>query len=328
MPAEVRLTETRVQGFRALKLSNALVSLTLLPELGGKINSIRDLQSEREWLWTNKRLPYRKLPYGTSYVQHADVGGWDECFPTVAACAYPLEPWRSLQLPDHGEIWPQEWSVKVETNTSQVIRVCTEVQGIALPYLFQRTISLTADAPIVRFDYTIKSLASFPLAFIWSAHPLFAIEAGMRILLPEDTRMQVWLNVPSGIVDDKSEHMWPVQAHKHGRVWDLSHVPEANATIGCKLWSQPLSQGYAALLAQDGEFRFIFDPAHLPQIGVWINAGAWSGMDDEPYYNLALEPCIGAQDSLKQAIEQYKQYGTLLAHEVREWWLEAYLNAH
>ncbi len=326
MPAEVRLVESQVQGFHALSLKNPILSLTMIPELGGKISSIRDLRTNREWLWNNAHLPYRHHVYGTSYIQEADTGGWDECFPTVAECSYPSEPWKGLRMPDHGEIWPNSWAAKVEGNASTQLSISTEVQGVALPYEFRRTISLHANSPTVRFDYSVRSLADSALNYIWSAHPLFVVEPGMQILLPEDTPMRAWSSFPPGFVSDKEEHIWPVHAKANGNELDLSHMPNTTAGIACKLWSQSLSQGYAALVAKDGEFRFTFDPIILPQVGLWVNAGGWSGTGGEPYYNLALEPCIGAQDSLEEAVEHYRQYKTLPAHEVHTWWLEVHLH--
>jgi len=85
--------------------------------------------------------------------------------------------------------------------------------------------------------------------------------------------------------------------------------------------------GTAAIVAPDGEFRFKFDPDLVPRIGLWVNAGAWSGAGGEPYYNLALEPCMGAQDSLQEAFETYGQYEILPAKGTRTWWLEASLDA-
>lgn len=326
MATDVQLVETTLQHFRALQLTNQFVSLTLLPDLGGKISSIRDLRTGREWLWTNPTLPYRQLPYGTSYIQEADTGGWDECFPTVAPCTYPLPPWQNLSLPDHGEIWSQPWPLEHSGDeAAPVLR--TEARGVALPYIFQRSVSLSPDAAVLHLNYRVENVSTSNIGFIWSAHPLFAIEPGMRLLLPEGARMHRWLSVPPQFTLYNEEHGWPVQAELDGQRWDLSQIPAETAAIGCKLWSEPLSQGYAALVASDGEFRFLFDPTLVPQIGVWINASAWSGTGGAPYYNLALEPCIGAQDSLAEAIERYHLYSELPTHSVKEWWLEVHLKA-
>jgi len=39
--------------------------------------------------------------------------------------------------------------------------------------------------------------------------------------------------------------------------------------------------------------------------------GAWSADGGTPYYNLGLEPCIGSQDSLAEAVTEYHQFATL-----------------
>lgn len=87
-----------------------------------------------------------------------------------------------------------------------------------------------------------------------------------------------------------------------------------------------MQDGWAALVAADGEFRFTWDPALLPQVGLWLNAHAWSGTGDTPYYNLALEPCIGAQDSLEEAVLEHKQYAVLPTRGERTWWLDVHLS--
>jgi len=325
MSAEVYVAETQVQGFHALTLANQVLSLTIIPDLGGKISSIRDRRTDREWLWTNPGLPYQQQDYGTSYVQKADSGGWDECFPTVAACSYPAEPWQGLPMPDHGEIWSQPWTVQVEGNPATTITLSSEVQGVRLPYVFQRRISIHPDSPLLRFDYSVKNLADSAVRFIWSAHPLFAVEPGMQIRLPKETAMRVWSRFPSGFLSEKEEYPWPIQTRANGKMLNLNAMPDIATGIACKLWSQPLSQGYAVLGTEKEEFCFTFDPAFL-QIGLWVNAHGWSGTGEKPYYNLALEPCIGAQDSLEEAVGQYGQYRTLSAHGTETWWLEVHLN--
>ena len=323
---QVQVTRTEVRGFRAWTVANQSLSFTIVPDLGGKVSSIRDPRSGREWLWTNPSLPYRRLPYGASYRELADTGGWDECFPTITACSYPLAPWLGLELPDHGELWSQAWSLAIEGDPAVGVKARMEVHGRDLPYVFHRVITIVPHDATLRFAYRVINMADRDLAFIWSAHPSFAVEPGMHVLLPSDARMRVWTCEPPDFIRGKGERGWPVHGHDAGDEYDLSLVPAATAGIACKLWSMPLARGYAALQAQDGAFRFTFDPAVLPQVGLWINAGSSSGQNVAPSYTVAIEPCIGAQDSLEQAVAEFGLYGLVPARGEHAWAFDAHLS--
>jgi hypothetical protein len=65
-----------------------------------------------------------------------------------------------------------------------------------------------------------------------------------------------------------------------------------------------------------------WDVSLLPQLAVWMNFGAWSADGGTPYYNLGLEPCIGAQDSLADAVAQYGLFASLPPRGSKGWWLE------
>jgi len=321
-----RIVDIAVQGFPALKLTTNILSLTIVPELGGKITSIRDLRNGREWLWTSDHLAYRKHPYGTSYIQEADTGGWDECFPSVAACSYPLEPWQNQTIPDHGEIWSQEWMTGINGDDSTAWTIRTEAMGTLMPYAFERTITVARDSPTLHFNYSVKNQGDTQIAFIWCAHPLLRLEPGMRLVLPEGTRIHVGMSVPEEMLAREKLHTWPIHARLHDKDVALSLLPTPDSGIAWKLWSDPLTDGYAALVAADGEFRFTFDPVMVPQIAVWMNAGAWSGTGGDPDCNLALEPCMGAQDSLEEAIAR-KLYYVLPPHGIQTWSLKVHLKA-
>lgn len=323
---DIYMTESESQGFRTLTLDSGLLSVTVVPELGGKITSIRDLRSGREWLWRSPSVPYKRLPYGTSYVREADTGGWDECVPTVAACTYPLAPWQGTPIPDHGEVWPQSWALEIRGDPSEEIVVSTQAHGVALPYLFQRQIRLAKGANTLRFDYRVENLSDADMAFIWSAHPLFAVTPGMRVRLPEDARLNVYMSVPPTEVVGEPPFTWPVSVKTDSEILELSELPDVSAGTAFKLWSDSLSDGWAVIEADDGAFRFSFDPELIPQVGLWLNAGGWSGSGGEPPYNLALEPCIGAQDSLFEAVTRHQQYAMLTPHGSRTWWLETMLS--
>jgi galactose mutarotase-like enzyme len=314
----IAITHGTTEGFATIQVDTGALRLSLIPELGGKINALRDQRTGREWLWRNPRLPYRRVTADSSYVAAADTGGWDECFPTVAPCAYPSVPWQGRALPDHGELWAQTPVVDVTAGPERA-SLNTRWAGQALPYTFERRVSLSAGSASVRADYTVTNTGDAPLDFIWSIHPLLAIEPGMQLRLPPEARYNRW---PSSPADELADHglRFPLTAGGH----DLGTLPDPAAALALKLWSDPLAagQGWASLQARDGALRMRWDPALLPQVGVWLNLGGWSGDGGAPYYNLGLEPCIGAQDSLADAVSHFQLFAALPPGGARAWWLE------
>jgi galactose mutarotase-like enzyme len=318
----ISYTHHSVNGFAAVQVNTGPLSLALLPELGGKLGSLRDLRSGREWLWKNPRIPYQRVPHGDSYVLKADTGGWDECFPTVAPCAYPSPPWAGAALPDHGELWSQAATLDVVESHDKV-SLRTRWQGVALPYTFERAITLTSNSAHAHFEYRVQNNSDASLQFIWSAHPLLAIEPGMQLRLPPEARFHRWASVPPDLIPLDSGLRFPLVANGV----DLTTLPEPSAAIALKWWSDPLDEGWATLRARDGELRMHWDVAHLPQVGFWLNLGAWAGDGGAAYYNLGLEPCIGAQDSLTDAVGRYNLFESLPPGGSRGWWLELELDA-
>jgi hypothetical protein len=271
-------------------------------------------------------MAYQRVAHGSSYIATADTGGWDECFPTVAPCAYPTPPWAGAALQDHGELWSQAAQLDVVEN-AEGVTLRTRWRGVALPYTFERTIALTAGTARLRFDYNVTNDADAPIQYVWSAHPLLAIEPGMRLLLPAAARFNRWATIPPDLLAQESGLTYPPTIDASAGAIDLASLPDASAGIALKLWSDPLAEGWATLHAHDGALRMCWDVAQLPQVAFWMNLGAWAGDGGAPYFNLGLEPCIGAQDSLAEAVATYNLFETLPPHGSRGWWLEVELKA-
>ena len=98
--------------------------------------------------------------------------------------------------------------------------------------------------------------------------------------------------------------------------------------LAIKIWSDtlPAGVGWASLRAHDGELQMRWDVALLPQVAAWMNFGAWAADGGSPYYNLGLEPCIGAQDSLAEAVIDHNLFTTLPPLALKTWRLEIELS--
>jgi galactose mutarotase-like enzyme len=262
-----------------IRLENAALSLEVVPELGGKITSLRDRVTGREWLWTNPYLERRPAEPGESYVERHDTGGIDECFPGV-----------------HGELWSRPWAV-VRSGPSEL--ALSARGGSARFYELRRTLRLAPDAPRVELEYELESHDAREIAFVYCLHALFAIEPGMRIEVPFAT--------PVAVVPDPRAPGFRPRAEKR---------------------FVPVTRGEAALVSAGGReaLRVRFDPAQLPFVGLWQNYGGWSGAGTAPYFNLALEPGVGDDDSLERACANGTQ-GLLAPGARRRWWIALELAA-
>lgn len=158
-----------VSGFPAVALRSETIEVVCVPAIGMKLTNLRRLAG-REWLWRNDQIPLAPGVAGASYVETADSGGWDECFPTVGPSAVPGAPEAGL-LPDHGELWSARWESGV-VDTADGTTLTGTALGTRFPYEFHRELTLEPDEPVIRIRYRLRHLGGEPFPWIWSSHPL------------------------------------------------------------------------------------------------------------------------------------------------------------
>jgi hypothetical protein len=321
-----RLEKITYRGFEAFMLENELVRCVVVPALGGKLASLVHLPTMREWLWRNPHMEIRPGVYGGDYVGKHDVGGWDECFPSVAATRHPTAPWEGTSIPDHGEIWGLPWKAEPFCDGSR-IELRLVVHGVRFPYRFERTLTMEAGEGGLRLAYSVTNLTGFAFPFLWSAHPIFAATPGMKIVAPlRDLTVYSSADKQFGALGRPVT--WPLVTDVDGRAWDLAALPDPSANLAVKLYGRSPVQGYVALqdIVQGAELRMQFDPADVTHLGLWLNYGGWSGATNAPpYFNLGIEPCIGAQDDLALAVRHFEEYGELPPNGRQAWQVDLLL---
>jgi hypothetical protein len=297
------VTETRHGAVRLVVCRNERLQLVLLPELGAKVVSLVDLESGREWLSTPLDPVHRRDGSFAPY-------GWDECFPSVGRGYYPDEPWLGTPMADHGELWSRPWSLGREDSA-----VVTAVEGARLPYTFERRLSLAGAT--VHADYVLENRGQAPLRAVWAMHPLFAVEPGMRIVLPEPAPALCDHSPSASLFGGGQARLdWPLAERRDGGLVDLSVLGEPSGTFALKLTVTELPVGRAALVHPRGEWLGLaFDAPHL---GVWINEAAWPAGAQERLYDVALEPAWGLADRLEEAIA-LGPVPSLVPGEPRRW---------
>lgn len=218
-----------------------MLDVAIVPELGGKILSLRDRRKGQEWLWA---APDGRGLFRNEIADAFDEGplaGIDECTPTVLPCL-----WEGRSLPDHGEVWMTPATYRVDGTCLH-----TSVRLPVSPLTMHRQVSFSAPNTL-QLDYRIENTGCQPERFLWAWHPLFRHEPGDTIEFPVN-------------------HGAP-QTEKSVR--DLLEG-SGTGMIKCFL---PAPHGRCALKRRNGSLLEIrWDATALPWLGIWVTRGAWHG---------------------------------------------------
>jgi hypothetical protein len=290
------ITTQGCSGMTQVILDNGRIRATVLPELGGKMSSLIRAATGREFLRQPASRPLKPALYGAAF-ENCDASGFDECFPTIAACEYPGGSFNGLALPDHGELWSSRWQFEVHGE-----ELWLATAGRRLPYIFRKRIRLEDEA--FTLQYELESVTDALFYYLWSAHPLLKVDPGCRIVLPEDvTDVLVESSRSQRLGESGGTRRWPRTRLADGSETDLSIVGDPSRQTADKLFTPRLSNGVCALYYPESSesISFHFNCVIIPYVGVWICEGGWPNPEDG-HYTAALEPCTSQADSLAGAI--------------------------
>lgn len=286
----------------AISLDHPKGRLVVVPTRGAKIVSLFHQTTQKEWLWFNPRLSWTRPSPQDDYVKLHDVGGWDECFPTVAPTTVGGRQW-----PDHGDLWWREWEADIRGE-----RLWTGVSGEG--YLFERTIEGTPSG--FRLAYQVTNQGDEPLPYLWCAHPLLCTDPLLNVEIFGRPRALV---PESGGGTGAASYRWP---QIEGRMFDVIGKP---STLAIKLFLE-MKRGQVAITDGNGATLQMRWPLNqLPLLGLWINEGGWSGIEGPPYSNVGVEPATGAPDDLAIALNAWNSARVLQPGKRDGWWLEVNL---
>jgi hypothetical protein len=130
-------------GFSVRRLSNAYLSLEIVPDLGARIVSFKNALTGREWCWhPGEELRLFTNRYGDSFDESPNAG-FDECFPSIEACH-----WQGRDLPCHGEVWSVPWTVDEKAWEEGIIS--TTVSCRQSPFEMNRQVSIRGPSRTAR----------------------------------------------------------------------------------------------------------------------------------------------------------------------------------
>lgn len=307
-------------GFAAIEFAGERLRLVVLPEFGARVVSLSDLRTGREWLLNGALAPPTVRDRGAVF--DAEVAwGWDECLPTVAPGPDPMR--RQATLRDHGDVWGRHLSIEASSGTQVLTTTLRGSAADGWSYLFTR--SLTVHDATVLAGYELENSGDRRLPFLWSMHPLLALEPGSRFHLPAVTDVIAGFaaGAPAGdlLTSGRPPRIgWPIPGAAGGGSHRLDLVAGVEARDAAKLYAGPLERGLAAASTPDGSWLGLtWDVGLAPYLGIWSSNGGWPSTDAGVSQH-ALEPTTAPVDDLSQAIAADTAVW-LDPRERRSWWV-------
>jgi galactose mutarotase-like enzyme len=305
-----------VSGLPAISIANEAIEAIVVPAVGCKITNLRRRRG-REWLWRNPAIPLA-LPGGehdpeTVYVDQADSGGWDECFPTVGPSSIPGAPAGTSRLPDHGELWSAPWSCTMLSSVRGTT-LSGVTQGRLLPCEFRRDLTVDPVEPVIHLDYQVRHLGGAACRFVWAGHPLLNVQPGSVVQVDGMDEVSVISRFGAPPFPDGVRFPWPPRGADRFRF-------EAGTDWAAMVFGELGADLRAVVTDPAGGERFELTASGsaVTHLGLWLNAGGWAPRGRSPYYNLAVEPCLGAPDRLDRAVDEWNAAPWLEAGTVRGW---------
>jgi hypothetical protein len=185
---------------------------------------------------------------------------------------------------------------------------------VAGRYRFEREV--TVHGPMVRTDYQLISLG-LDVPFLWSMHPLLALETGARLAIPGIDAVRVTNEPGPDLRAADGWVAWPVAGTFTGDGLDLSRIPDARAGTARKLFAVAAAvDGPAIAWQPDGAgLAFDWDREVAPALGIWIDAGGWPVGAGRR--QVALEPTTAPFDDLATAMASDQAAWARPGHDIR-----------
>jgi galactose mutarotase-like enzyme len=300
-------------GFRVLGLRSAAVELRCAPELGGRVFSLVNRRTGREWLWRRTEGPELFRPADPRDFGTGTFAGLDECVPTIGACAWP----DGRALADHGDVWAEAWNVTGHSDVGLTLIAAMPALGLH----FTRQISV--EDSVVRFDYALKNSGPTAVPALWAMHPLFTLVAGDRLELPLGvSELLLGGARPALPVNDPKSPVISFPEPAPGvRLDELALADVRDGYLKCFTPALPAGRASAALVnpGSGDRLQVSWDPATAPYLGLWLTRGGYRG-----WHHVALEPTNAPCDRADEAAANPKLAPAvrLAAGATRHWWVE------
>lgn len=212
--------DLKVKDMRLVVMENDRVRVSVLVDKGADIVEFVDRRTGTDFLWRTPngiRSPKSDPNFlaNNEFFNAYYEGGWQELFPHGSS---PLEV-HGVTLPRHGEVQALPWKYAILKDTAEEVQVKFSVRTVLSPFLLEKTLTMNASDPWVRFDERATNLGASDFDIMWGHHPAFG-----EPFLSGDCAIEL----PKGRVVNGNLSMCkiPPRGTKGGNMWYLTDFTE------------------------------------------------------------------------------------------------------
>jgi hypothetical protein len=304
-----RISRSHINGWRAIKLANAVIEVTVLPDKGADIYAFIDVASGIDVLL---KTPWGLLPPGSpprpgsdgDEFLHNYEGAWQELLPnTGPPCVH-----EGQQIALHGVVATAPWTTRVERIDADGASIRLDVVCPFPPLALTRRMSIAASSPVLTIEETVCNISRQSVSFLWGHHPVLGppfLEAGCEMRLDQCTvhTRAIPFDPANAAYAPAQRTPWPYVQALDGRLVDLRLIPGPDANIHDHACLTDLARGRVEVEnARLGlTFSLEWDPAIFRWINNWRPLGGSHSAPLEGIYGLAIEPWA-ANSNLADAV--------------------------
>jgi len=224
---------TLERSMRAVRMTNPLMQIDVLPDKGADIYSIVHRPTNVDVMWKSP-LGLRGLSDGwsspdstTAWLEHYE-GGWQELLPHTGA----PETYKGVELSFHGESTLLPWSFDIVKDAGDEIIVDFSVSLFRSPFTLMRRMVMNATTNCFRLIERVTNTAGEPMDFVWGHHPAYGapflseharIYTNARSIYTDPNYDSEFCRVVPGETTD-----WPFAKGKDGSQVDIRRItPES-----------------------------------------------------------------------------------------------------
>lgn len=268
-------------------IENESLKVEVWPPLGGKVSSIVDKADGYDLLFNYPAEIPTASQYDVAYSK-GWYAGWDEICPAQSASKYVGHPYDGIAVPDHGELWGLPTTAVPTKNGITCVW-----NGLRFGYRLTRKLWL--EGSTIAVDYAMVNLAPFDFHFVWSMHPLLAMDLPVEIAIDEAGPFR-WSHDASG-TDLQQPFTWPMV--QSGEALDRpAGLPPNRAW---KVFSDdPIHSPCLLKFPTRGrQLRISYEKEEGPDAywGIWVNTGGWA-----KHRHCGIEPTTGRFEQIDRAI--------------------------